>query len=153
MRFDYRIVFIITALLFTLSTSLTVVNYFISIESTQSQLKNSSLPLTVDNIYTEIQKQIIEPNLISSMMAHDTFMKDWLTHEENNTDKIVRYLDTIQNKYKMSTTFFVSEKTKNYYTASGFIEKVKPENPNNAWYFSFKNNPELHEINIYVYQS
>tara|TARA_R110001599_G_scaffold64894_1_gene182804 strand:- start:441 stop:1874 length:1434 start_codon:yes stop_codon:yes gene_type:complete len=148
MRFDYRIVFIITALLFTLSTSLTVVNYFISIESTQSQLKNSSLPLTVDNIYTEIQKQIIEPNLISSMMAHDTFMKDWLTHEENNTDKIVRYLDTIQNKYKMSTTFFVSEKTKNYYTASGFIEKVKPENPNNAWYFSFKNNPELHEINI-----
>jgi diguanylate cyclase (GGDEF)-like protein len=148
MRFDYRIVFIITALLFTLSTSLTVVNYFISIESTQSQLKNSSLPLTVDNIYTEIQKQIIEPNLISSMMAHDTFMKDWLVHEEENTDKIIRYLDTIQNKYKMSTTFFVSEKTKNYYTAKGFIEKVKPENPNNAWYFSFKNNPEPHEINI-----
>lgn len=148
MRFDYRIVFIITALLFTLSTSLTVVNYLVSIESTQSQLKNSSLPLTVDNIYTEIQKQIIEPNLISSMMAHDTFMKDWLVHEEDNTDKIVRYLDTIQNKYKMSTTFFVSENTMNYYTAKGFVEKVKPENPNNDWYFSFKKKPELNEINI-----
>ena len=148
MRFDYRIVFIITALLFTLSTSLTVVNYFISVESTQSQLKNSSLPLTVDNIYTEIQKQIIEPNLISSMMAYDTFLKDWLAHEEGNTDKIVKYLDTIQNKYKMSTTFLVSEKTMNYYTTKGLIEKVKPDNPNNAWYFSFKDISDLNEINI-----
>lgn len=148
MRFDYRIVFIITALLFTLSTSLTVINYIVSMEFTQSQLKNSSLPLTVDNIYTEIQKQIIEPNLISSMMAHDTFMKDWLANEESDTDKIVRYLDTIQNKYKMSTTFLVSEKTRNYYTAKGFIEKAEPDNPNNAWYFAFKNKPEVHEINI-----
>lgn len=117
-------------------------------EFTQSQLKNSSLPLTVDNIYTEIQKQIIEPNLISSMMAHDTFMKDWLTNEESNTDKIVRYLETIQNKYKMSTTFLVSEKTRNYYTAQGLIEKAELDNPNNAWYFAFKNKPEAHEINI-----
>ncbi|MFA7554646.1 MAG: GGDEF domain-containing protein [Spongiibacteraceae bacterium] len=148
MRFDYRIVFIITALLFTLSASLTVVNYFVSMELTQSQLKNSSLPLTVDNIYTEIQKQIIEPNLISSMMAHDTFMKDWLAHEESDMNKIVRYLDTIQNKYNMSTTFLMSEKTMNYYTAKGLIEKATPENPNNAWYFSFKNIPDIHEINI-----
>ncbi|WP_019529370.1 sensor domain-containing diguanylate cyclase [Dasania marina] len=148
MRFDYRIVFIITGLLFTLSTSLTVVNYFVSVENIRSQLKDSSLPLTVDNIYTVIQKQIIEPNLISSMMANDTFMKDWLSHEEGETDKIARYLDTIQNKYKMSTTFLVSEKTMNYYTAKGLIEKIKSDNPNNAWYFDFKNIPEVNEINI-----
>ena len=148
MRFDYRIVFIITALLFTLSTSLTVVNYFVSMELTRSQLRNSALPLTVDNIYTEIQKQIIEPNLISSMMAHDTFMKDWLANEESEIDKIVRYLDTIQNKYKMSTTFLVSEKTMNYYTSKGLIEKVTLGDPNNAWYFAFIKTPEKHEINI-----
>lgn len=148
MRFDYRIVFIITVLLFTLSTSLTVVNYFVSMELTRSQLRNSSLPLTVDNIYTEIQKQIIEPNLISSMMAHDTFLKDWLAHEEDEIDKIVKYLDTIQNKYEMSTTFLVSEKTMNYYTAKGLIEKVALGKPNNSWYFSFKNTPEKNEINI-----
>lgn len=148
MRLDYRIVLIITALLFTLSTSLTVVNYFVSMELARAQLKNSSLPLTVDNIYTEIQKQIIEPNLISSMMSHDTFLKDWLVHEEADTDKIVRYLETIQNKYKMSTTFLVSEKTMNYYTAKGIIETVELANPNNAWYFAFKKYPEMHEINI-----
>ena len=80
MRFNYRIVFIITALVFTLSTSLTVINYLTSMETTREQLKNSALPLTIDNIYTEIQKNIIEPNLIASMMAHDTFLIDWLSH-------------------------------------------------------------------------
>lgn len=119
MRFDYRIVFIITALLFTLSTSLTVINYVDSVESTRKQLKNSSLPLTVDNIYTQIQKQIIEPNLIASMMSHDTFMKDWLLHEENDVNQITHYLQTITNKYKMFTAFLVSEKSQNYYTNNG----------------------------------
>jgi hypothetical protein len=26
------------------------------------------------------------------MMANDTFMKDWLSHEESDTNKIIRYL-------------------------------------------------------------
>jgi len=148
MRFDYRIVFIITALLFTLSTCLTVINYVESMDSTRKQLKNSSLPLTVDNIYTEIQKQIIEPNLIASMMSQDTFMKDWLAHEESDVKQITQYLETIKNKYKMFATFLVSERTQNYYTADGLLEKIASHNKNNAWYFNFKNVPEVSEINI-----
>jgi diguanylate cyclase (GGDEF)-like protein len=115
---------------------------------THAQLKNSSLPLTVDNIYTEIQKQIIEPNLIASMMANDTFMKNWLTNQESDSEQIVKYLDTIQNKYQMFATFLVSEKTQNYYTASGLLEKVEEDNLNNDWYFSFKKSSEAREINI-----
>jgi len=148
MQFNYRIVFIITALLFTLSVSLTGVNYYVSMNLTHSQLKNSSLPLTVDNIYTEIQKQIIEPNLIASMMANDTFMKNWLANQENDSEQVVRYLDTIQNKYQMFATFLVSEKTQNYYSAGGFLEKVNKDNPNNDWYFAFKKSAEVLEINI-----
>lgn len=148
MRFDYRIVFIITALLFTLSTSLTVINYFESMDSTRKQLKNSSLPLTVDNIYTEIQKQIIEPNLIASMMSHDTFMKNWLANEESDVEQIKHFLETIKNKYQILNAFLVSEKSKNYYTADGFLEKVSTQNKNNAWYFKFKDNTEEREINI-----
>lgn len=148
MQFNYRIVFIITALLFTLSVSLTGMNYYVSMNLTHSQLKNSSIPLTVDNIYTEIQKLIIEPNLIASMMAHDTFMKDWLANQESDNEQVVKYLDTIQNKYQMFATFLVSEKTQNYYSAAGLLEKVKGGNQNNDWYFAFKRNPEVHEINI-----
>ncbi len=148
MQFNYRIVFIITALLFTLSVSLTGMNYYVSMNLTYSQLKNSSIPLTVDNIYTEIQKLIIEPNLIASMMAHDTFMKDWLANQESDNEQIVKYLDTIQNKYQMFTTFLVSEKTQNYYSAAGLLEKMEGDNLNNDWYFAFKKTSEVHEINI-----
>lgn len=148
MRFNYRIVFIITALVFTLSATLTVINYLTSMEATREQLKNSALPLTIDNIYTEIQKHIIEPNLIASMMAHDTFLIDWLSNEEDDTQKIVHYLETIQNKYQMFTAFLVSEKSKNYYSANGMLDQVATSNPNSLWYFEFQKIAEMSEINI-----
>ncbi|PKG83763.1 GGDEF domain-containing protein [Colwellia sp. 75C3] len=148
MRFNYRIVFIITTLVFTLSTTLTVINYLTSMESTREQLKTSALPLTIDNIYTEIQKNIIEPNLIASMMAHDTFLIDWLSNEEDDVQQIVRYLETIQNKYQMFTAFLVSDQSLNYYSANGMLDKVETNNPNSLWYFDFQKSSELSEINI-----
>ena len=148
MNLNYRIVLIITFLLMVLSVSMSVINYVVSLQSTQKQLAERSLPLTVDNIYTEIQKHIIEPNLVSSMMAHDTFLKAWLIHDEADVNKISKYLETIKNKFGMFTTFLVSDKTDNYYTSDGFIEKVKEKNPDNAWYFAFKKNQNAHEINL-----
>ena len=99
MNLNYRIVLIITFLLMVLSVSMSVINYVVSLQSTQKQLAERSLPLTVDNIYTEIQKHIIEPNLVSSMMAHDTFLKAWLIHDEADVNKISKYLETIKNKF------------------------------------------------------
>ncbi|TMM47553.1 sensor domain-containing diguanylate cyclase [Colwellia ponticola] len=148
MRFNYRIVFIITTLVFILSTTLTLINYLTSMEATREQLKNSALPLTIDNIYTEIQKNIIEPNLIASMMAHDTFLIDWFSHEEAEVDKVIRYLETIQNKYQMFTAFLVSDKSKNYYSAAGILNKVELKKPNSLWYFEFQQRAEVSEINI-----
>lgn len=148
MRFDYRIVFVITALLFILSISLTSLNYYESMNSTRDQLKTQSLPLTVDNIYTKIQKQIIEPNLIASVMSNDTFMKDWLAHEENDSEQIKQYLETIQTKYHMFTAFLVSKKSYNYYTTDGLLETISPTNKDNDWYFDFMAKGVDSEINI-----
>jgi diguanylate cyclase (GGDEF)-like protein len=148
MHFNYRIVVIITALVFTLSTTLTVINYSTSMKTTQMHLKNSALPLTIDNIYTEIQQNIIEPNLIASMMAHDTFLIDWLSHEEDDVQQIVRYLETIQNKYQMFTAFLVSNESQSYYSAKGLLDKVDTTDSDNRWYFDFQKNHELNEINI-----
>lgn len=148
MKASYKIVFIVATLLVILSLSLSVINYTISLKNAQEQLKNQSLPLSLDNIYTDIQKHIIEPYLVSSMMAHDTFVKDWLIHDEDDRAKIIKYLNTIKNKYKMFSTFLVSETTKNYYTQNGFIEKVQKGKANNEWYFDFKNSQNSHEINL-----
>ncbi|WP_372881058.1 diguanylate cyclase domain-containing protein [Psychromonas sp.] len=148
MKSSYRIVAMVTFLLVTLSLIISVVNYQVSLKSAQEQLRERSLPLTVDNIYTEIQKHIIEPNLIASMMAQDTFLRDWLIFNEDDVDKISTYLDTIKNRYKMFVTFLVSEKTRNYYTRKGLLEQVVEGNPNNDWYFNFMETTAVHEINL-----
>lgn len=148
MNSKYKTVIIITSLLVVLSISISTINYFVSLNNAQEQLKTQSLPLSLDNIYTDIQKHIIQPYLVSSMMANDTFVQDWIIHDEQNGEKIVRYLEAIKNKYEMFNTFLVSDKTKNYYTQEGLIEKVRKDNPANKWYFEFKNIQNKHEINL-----
>lgn len=148
MDYKYKIVVVIAFLLLILSIGISFVNYTISMNSTQDQLRTQSLPLSVDNIYTEIQKHMIEPFLVSSMMAHDTFVIDWILKEEANTEKIQKYLDSIKNKYGLLSAFLVSHKTKNYYTQDGFLETVHKSNPRNQWYFRFKDIAQNHEINL-----
>lgn len=144
----YWVVFVIVSLLMVLSFSMSFINYFISLESTQKQLQTRSLPLTTDNIYTEIQKHVIEPNLVASMMAEDTFLKEWLIHREESDESIKAYLEAIKNKYGMLTAFLASQKTQNYYTAKGFVEQMSEDNPTNRWYYDFKDSPLKNEINL-----
>jgi len=148
LKSNYKIIILISFFLFLLSIGSSISYYMVSMNSMEKQLKSQSLPLSIDNIYTDIQKHIIEPYLVSSMMANDTFVKDWLVNDEQNTLKIQRYLDSIKNKYKMLATFLVSEKSQNYYTQNGFIEKITKQNSVNQWYFTFKALEEKHEINL-----
>ncbi|NOR57434.1 MAG: diguanylate cyclase, partial [Sulfurimonas sp.] len=148
MRSNYKIIIVITTLLVILSVTISMANYMVSLKSTQTHLKTQSLPLSIDNIYTEIQKHLIEPYLVSSMMAHDTFVKDWILNDEKSAHKIAKYLESIKNKYEMLTAFLVSEKSQKYYTHNGFLEDIKKDNPTNKWYFDFKDSPKSHEINL-----
>ena len=148
MHMNYKMIFIIVFLLFGLSVSTSILNYKVSLEFAHTQLQKESLPLTIDNIYTEIQKHIIEPNLVASMMSQDTFLKEWLINREQSTKDIQQYLESIKNKYSMFTTFLVSQKTQNYYTSKGFIEKINADNKTNNWYYTFKNSHLTHEVNL-----
>ncbi|RBQ30905.1 diguanylate cyclase [Aliarcobacter vitoriensis] len=148
LKSKYNVVILITVLLIFFSIVLSIINYVVSLNTAQNQLKEQALPLSLDNIYTDIQKGIIEPYLVSSMMANDTFVQDWLVNEEINDKKIIRYLEAIKNRYDMFNTFLVSDTTKNYYTQNGFIEKIDENNEENKWYFNFKNIQNKHEINL-----
>lgn len=150
MKFDsnIKIVAVISLLLVMLSISISLINFSVSLSAKQKELKTRSLPLSVDNISTEIQRNIIQPNLISSIMAHDTFVKHWLIHDEHDDSKIKNYLDAIQKKYGMFLTFLVSEKTLRYYSQLGFVEKLNPNKKDNQWFFRFQNGKDDHEINL-----
>lgn len=148
MKSKYKILVQISLLMIVIAVSMSTVNYYISLQKSKQQLKTISLPLSLDNIYTEIQKNIVEPYLVSSMMANDTFVQNWLKNPERDQNKILEYLSSIKNKYNMFSTFLVSNITKNYYTYDSFIEKIDSKNTHNQWYFDFINNQNIHEINI-----
>lgn len=96
MRLKTKVVVVIAGLLLGVSIAGSIINYMKNVENTQKQLQNTSLPLSVDNIYTEIQQRMIEPLLVSSLMSHDTFLRDWIMNGEKDINGIVRYLTEIQ---------------------------------------------------------
>lgn len=69
-----------------LVTSLT--SFFVSRASVRAQIAESALPLTSDNIYSEIQRDLLRPVFISSLMATDTFVRDWVVHGEVDATRI-----------------------------------------------------------------
>lgn len=142
---------------FTLTISLLVllgfmatslIGYFVARDSTNEQLQKQMLPLTSDNIYSEIQRDLLQPLLISSLMANDTFLINWAETGEKDPRRLAEYLAQIQRKYQTITAFFVSEKTRNYYHPNGVIKQVDESDPADAWYFHSRQNSTDYDINI-----
>ncbi|MBI5178262.1 MAG: GGDEF domain-containing protein, partial [Nitrospinae bacterium] len=94
-------------------------SYYVSKSAMHDSIVKQALPLTSDNIYSEIQRDLLRPIFISSMMAQDTFLRDWALRGEKDVEAIVRYLTEVKNKYNTFTSFFVSERTRNYYHPTG----------------------------------
>ncbi|WP_220813070.1 sensor domain-containing diguanylate cyclase [Pseudomonas paralcaligenes] len=129
-----------------LATSLA--SYYSSRDSIRRTIVNTELPLTSDNIYSEIQKDLIRPTLIASMMSRDTFLRDWVLAGERDPQPMTRYLREVQGHYGTFTSFFVSEKTHVYYQAKGVLKKIDQNEPRDAWYFRVRDMAEPYEINV-----
>lgn len=124
------------------------VSYFSAHKSISTQVANTTLPLTSDNIYSEIQRDLLRPIFISSMMAKDTFVRDWVLNGELDEDAIVRYLKEIQVHYGTVTSFFVSEISRKYYHSSGVLKTVNQLNKDDEWYFRVKEMRQDYEVNV-----
>ena len=113
----------------------TLASYMVSVTILKKDFADSILPLTSDNIYSEIQKDLIRPIFISSMMASDTFLRDWVLAGEKDVEQLTKYLSEVRVKYRAITSFFVSDSSATYYHADGILKQVHPDNPRDSWYF------------------
>jgi len=129
-----------------LATSL--LSYYASRASIRDNIVNTELPLTSDTVYSEIQKDLVRPILISSMMARDTFMRDWVVGGEQNPEQMTRYLNEVMTHYGAYTAFFVSNSTLTYYHAKGVLKQVRVDEPRDAWYFRVRDMADPYEINV-----
>ena len=123
-------------------------SYIVSRASLRSGIAQKELPLTSDNIYSEIQRDLIRPVFISSLMATNTFLRDWVIAGEKNEQEIAKYLNDIKTKYHAITSFFVSEKSRIYYYAGGILKKVSADEERDNWYFRVREMTAPYEINV-----
>ncbi|MCW0232057.1 MAG: sensor domain-containing diguanylate cyclase [Ferrovibrio sp.] len=138
----------VTALLVIGFLATSFASYFVSRQSLRDAVVETELPLTSDNIYSEIQKDLIQPIVISSVMATDTFLRDWVLDGEQDSDRMTQYLREIKGRYGAFTSFFISERTRIYYHADGILKHVEEKEPRDEWYFRVREMILPYEINV-----
>jgi diguanylate cyclase (GGDEF)-like protein len=112
-------------------------NYRSSRQWARAEIVESALPLTRDNIYSEIHADLMQPLYVSSTMAHDAFLKEWTRGGEEDVDRVVRYLDAIHRKYGYFSVFFVSASTHRYYHYRGLHKVIRPDDDHDDWFYDF----------------
>lgn len=125
-------------------------SYYASRTSIRDSIVNTELPLTSDTVYSEIQKDLVRPILISSMMSRDTFLRDWVVAGERDPAQMTRYLNEVMTHYGAYTAFFISNNSLTYYQAKGVLKKIRADEPRDAWYFRVRDMTTPYEINVDV---
>ncbi|MBP5856166.1 diguanylate cyclase [Marivibrio halodurans] len=143
-----RLIAVVSLVLVLAFLGTNLISLEISRQIMRENLLETELPLTGDNIYSEIQIDLVRPIFVSSLMANDSFLHDWIREGELHPKPMIRYLDTIRKRYDTFTAFFVSEATRRYYHFSGVPQVVSPDDPEDIWYFRAREMDAPYEINI-----
>ncbi|MCK9387979.1 MAG: sensor domain-containing diguanylate cyclase [Sulfuritalea sp.] len=147
--FDRRSLLLLLSLLLSAGFfATTLFGYFVSKQAIRDAIVGQDLPLTASNIYSEIQKDLVRPVLISSTMAHDTFLRDWVVKRESRVAEMAHYLREIKERHGAFSSFFVSDKSAIYYTGEGVLKRVSATDPLDAWYFRVRDMKPDYEINV-----
>ncbi len=144
----YKLIAALTLILVFAFVAINIVNYQVAKDSVRSGIINSSLPLTRDNIYSEIQTDLMRPIFVSSLMAHDTFLKDWALNGEKDQSQIQKYLLEIKNRYGFFSTFFVSQISGNYYHFKGILKQISRKDEHDVWYYRFIDSGKDYTVDV-----
>jgi diguanylate cyclase (GGDEF)-like protein len=128
----------------------TSLSYIVARNAIRKNIVEKALPLTGDSIYSEIQRDLIKPVFVSDLMAHNTFLLDWIANGEQNPDAIIRYLTEIKQRYNAVTSFYVSEKTRRYFLPTGIGKTVSETDKDDDWFFRVRSMKKPYEINLDV---
>ncbi len=144
----YRLIGILTVVLVFSFTFTSLVSYNVTRNSIDSDAKTKILPLISDNIYSEIQKELLQPIYNSSIMANDEFLVEWVLAGEQDELAIVRYLQRIKERYGYFSAFYISAITNNYYYYDGILKQISPKDDHDIWYYNFVRTGRSYDLDV-----
>jgi diguanylate cyclase (GGDEF)-like protein len=148
---NYRLLGWITLILIGGFLTASIAAYFASREAIEHSISEQALPLTGDAIYSGMQKDILYPVLISSMMAQDARVRDWMAGGEKNEAAILSYLVSIKLKYATVGSFIGSDASRKLYHTYGPPEALIEGRAIDDWFFRTKSMDKVkYESNVDV---
>ena len=145
---QYGLLVWLSLILITGFCAILLTGYVVSRETLQRGITEQTLPITGDNIYSEIQRDILRPVFVSSQMAHDTFVRDWMLDGEQDSSVIIKYLKEIQQQNRAISSFLVSDLTQQYYHADGTLKTISSTEVRDRWFYRVKDLKTPYETNV-----
>lgn len=143
-----KLIALVSVILIAGFAATSFLNYQVSKGALRTTVLENELPLSSNNIYSEIQADLLRPVFVSSLMAHDTFLRDWVLDGEQDPTRIIRYLNEIRGKYDTFTAYFISNRTHRYYHFKGVDRTLSEDNPEDGWFFHARDTAEPYEVNV-----
>ncbi|MCK5818043.1 MAG: GGDEF domain-containing protein [Psychromonas sp.] len=117
-------------------------------ESRLKSLTEQELPLILENAQLNIEKTLLRPQVIASVMSNDIFLHDWIENGSKNINKITDYLSQIKKEDDLYTAFVVLDSNHQYFHGKGILS-IWPERwVKDNWYFRLKNSAKSSEVNL-----
>jgi diguanylate cyclase (GGDEF)-like protein len=125
-----------------------LLNYNVSRTALRQNIRQEALPGISSDIQHAFQQDLIAPIKISSLMANDTFLKDWILDGEKDVSKITKYLWEIKKRYGFFSTFLISSRSRNYYHFNGVLKQISPKDDHDEWYYRFVASGEDYDLDV-----
>lgn len=143
-----KLISLVTVILIIGFGATNFLNYEVSKGALRTSILENELPLSSNNVYSEIQGDLLRPIFISSLMANDTFVHDWVDEGENNPEQMVRYLHQIKTRYGATTSYFISARSMRYYHFGGVGRELALNNPEDSWFFKARDKDAPYDVNV-----
>ncbi len=143
-----KLISVVTIILVAGFVATNLLNYQVSRGALRTTILENELPLSSNNVYSAIQADLLRPIFISSLMANDTFLHDWVTEGEVDASRMVRYLTQIRSRYETFTSYFISANSLKYYHFEGVSRTLSETNPEDRWFFEARDSQDPYVVNV-----
>lgn len=135
---NYRLLGWITLILVGGFLTTSLAGFMASRDAIEHSISEQALPLTGDIIHAGLQKDILYPVFISSMMAQDPQVRDWMESSARNEGAIIAYLNDIRAKYGTVSSFMASDGSRKLYHTYGPADELIEGRPADNWFYRVK---------------
>ena len=117
------------------------------------KVEETTLPTSLREVRNGVELDIQKTLLPSKSLAQNEYIKTWIREGEpaSELSDLTRHLNTLKNEYGAISAYFVSSKSKNYYTQDGIVRQVN--SANDPWFDDFLKGDVPYEISIDVDKS